>query len=151
MAKPEDPTAAVMAAALEHLVAHDHTFGGGPPPFEEYVVQSGLDPFAGASAEQEGFVARQLTGSERAAAEAAIATFGPVRWIDETEGIVDQLDAGPPTAVLGVGTVMIDGDEALAPVSLLCGSLCGYWLTYRLELIDGAWEVVGDTGEIAIS
>ncbi|MCP4222943.1 MAG: hypothetical protein GY773_06345, partial [Actinomycetia bacterium] len=36
-----------MAAALEELVTKDHTFGSGPPPFSEYLIQSATDPNAG--------------------------------------------------------------------------------------------------------
>ncbi len=148
---PADPTAAVMAAALTHLVTYDHTFGSEDPPFEEYLVQADLDPGAGASAEQAEFEGRALTGAERAAVEDAVGDLAPVRWIDDRDAAARRIDEEPMDALLGVGVVTIDGDEALAPVSLLCGSMCGYWVTYRLVLRDGAWEIVGDTGEITVA
>jgi len=54
--------------------------------------------------------------------------------------------------ILGVGEPRIDGDTALAPVSLWCGGLCGTWLTYRLARDGGgAWRVTGTEGPVAIS
>ena len=37
----------VMAAAMHELVAVNHTFGDGPPPFTDYLIQEQLDPTAG--------------------------------------------------------------------------------------------------------
>ena len=53
--------------------------------------------------------------------------------------------------IIGVGEPSFDGGTALGPVSLRCGGLCGTWLTYRIELMDGAGTVIGTEGPIAIS
>ena len=87
------------------------------------------------------------------AIEGAIRPFGPVRWIDDAgEWQTDDLR---PTiegsAILGVGEPTIDGDIALVPVSLWCGGLCATWLTYRIDRIDGTWQVRGTEGPIAIA
>lgn len=148
---PVDEGAAALAAAVEHLASEDHTFGEGPPPFTEYLIQSHLDPAAGTGM-GEG-TTRPLTRAERSAIEAAVSAFGPVRWIDDP---AEWRDAElRPTiegaVILGVGEPRIDGASALVPVSLWCGGTCGTWLTYRLESVDGDWQVVGTDGPVAIS
>ena len=94
-----------------------------------------------------------MTFAEQAAIEGAVETFGAVRWItDPNEFITDEL---APTidgaAIIGVGEPEFDGDEALVPVSLWCGGLCGTWLTFKLAFTDGGWEVTGIEGPISIS
>ena len=151
----ESDSAALMAAALTQLVTEDHTFGDGPPPFTEYLIEaSTITNSVVASADNDTSDAtRPLTEDERVAVESAIAAFGPVRWVtnpDEwrTDDLTPVIDG---SAILGVGIPSVDGDGALVPVSLWCSGLCGTWLTYRLELIDGAWQVTGIEGPIAIS
>jgi len=155
VAGPEDPaqaSAEMMAVALVQLITVDHTFGEGPPPFTEYLIQSSLDPFAG-NPTGDGGPGRALTADEQAAIEAAVAPFGPVRWIDDpaewrTEDLRPTIEGA---VILGVGEPVIDGTTGLVPVSLWCGGLCGTWLTYRLDFVDGAWSVTGTEGPRAIS
>ncbi len=150
---PEAQTSAeVMAAALVQLITVDHTFGEGPPPFTEYLVQARIDPFAGNPTGGER-PARPLTPEEQAAIESAIGAYGPVRWIDDpadwrTDDLLPSIEGA---VILGVGEPILNGDTALVPVSLWCGGLCGTWLTYRLDLVDGAWTVTGIEGPISIS
>jgi hypothetical protein len=141
----------MMATAVHQLLTVDHTFGGGPPPFTEYLLQTHVDPAAG-TATGSG-AARALTDAEMAAIEEAVAPLGPVRWIDDPdEWRTDDLRPTVDGAVIvGVGEPTIDGDTGLVPVSLWCGGLCGTWLTYELELTGGTWTVIGIDGPIAIS
>lgn len=53
--------------------------------------------------------------------------------------------------IIGVGEPVFDQGDALVPVSLWCGGLCGTWLTCRVVLADGGWTVTGIEGSIAIS
>lgn len=145
------PTSATMAAALRQLVAKDHTFGQGPPPFTEYLILSSLDPAAG-TASNTGAV-RPLTEAEIGAIEAAIGEFGQVTWIDDSSDFISD-DLTPTiegAVIIGVGEPAIDEDTALVPVSLWCGGLCGTWLTYRVDFNSGTWVVVGIEGPRAIS
>ncbi len=147
----DSPTAEVMAAALRQVVTVDHTFGQGPPPFTRYLVQSSTDPVAG-----DGTASGNpgpLTDAEQAAIAAALEDLGPVEFIDDpdqwrTEDLAPTVEG---SVILGVGEPSIDGDSALAPVSLWCGGLCGTWLTYRVELSDGIWTVTGIEGPVAVS
>jgi hypothetical protein len=143
----------MMAAALVELITENHTFGEGPPPFTEYLVQDRIDPSAGeptASAERS---TRDLSGAERAAIEGALSDYGRVRWIeDPNEWRTSDLRPTVEGAViLGVGEPVIQDDTALVPVSLWCGGTCGTWFTYRLELVDNSWVVTGIEGPIAVS
>ena len=156
----ESDSAELMAAALHHLVTEDHTFGQGPPPFTEYLIEdqtvdnSAVVPPDDAN-QGEVVDIRPLTDAERAAVEDAISEFGPVRWVaDPDEWRTDDLQPEiEGSVILGVGAPRLDGDaEALVPVALWCGGTCGTWLTYRLEIDpDGLWQVTGIDGPIAIS
>lgn len=148
----DDQTAEMMAAAIEQLVTVDHTFGSGPPPFTHYLIQSGTDPSAGMP-EGGGSAERPLTSSEQDAIESVLEPFGEVRWIDDpadyrTEDLVPTIEGA---VILGVGEPVIEGSTGLVPVSLWCGGLCGTWLTYRLDQVNGVWEVTEIEGPIAIS
>lgn len=146
-------TPEMMAAALVELITEDHTFGEGPPPFTEYLVQDKIDPSAGdptASAERS---TRDLTDAERTAIEEALAGYGPVRWIDDPDDwrTSDLMPTIEGAAILGVGEPVVQDDTGLVPVSLWCGGTCGTWFTYRLDVVDDSWAVIGIEGTIAIS
>ncbi len=149
---PADDTPAIMAAAVEQLIAVDNTFGEGPPPFSQYLLLDAVDPAAG-SGEAVDAAVRPLTASERSATEAVVSLFGPVQWIGDAEEYRTE-DLRPTVegaVIIGVGEPVLDQGGALVPVSLWCGGSCGTWLTYRVELANGAWTVTGIEGPIAIS
>ena len=149
-----DPTPEILAAAAHQLVTVDHTFGSGPPPFTAFLVQERIDPAAGTATAPDGAEARALTADERFAIEQRLAPLGTVTWIADpddhrTEDLRPTVEGA---AIVGLGEPTIDGDTALAPVSLWCGGLCGTWLTYTLTGdADGTWTVDGIEGPIAIS
>lgn len=141
----------MMSAALVELITVDNTFGAGPPPFTGYFILDRIDPSAGDSTGSSQST-RPLTEEERAAIESAISEYGPVTWIDDpndagTEEVVPDALA----AFLGVGEPVIEDDTAFVPVSMICGNLCGTWLTYRLERADNLWAVAGIEGPVTIS
>jgi hypothetical protein len=145
--------AKVMAAAVLELITENHTFGDGPPPFTEYLIQSSFDPFAGNPTGETAVEVRQLTNAERSAIESVVEPFGAVRWIDDPNEwqTVDLAPTIDGAAIIGVGEPTFDNDEALVPVSLWCGGLCGTWLTYRLAWADQGWRVTGIEGPVAVS
>lgn len=143
----------VMAAAVLELITENHTFGDGPPPFTEFLIQSSLDAFAGNPTGDTAVEVRQLTDAERSAIESVVEPFGAVRWIDDPSEW-QNADLAPTidgAVIIGVGEPTFDNDEALVPVSLWCGGLCGTWLTYRLARADQGWQVTGIEGPIAVS
>lgn len=143
----------VLAAAVVELISVNHTFGEGPAPFTDYLIQSSLDPFAGDPIATEPGGLRDLTSGEQAAILAAVAPYGPVTWIEDPDDFIteDLVPTVEGSAIIGVGEPTFDGDEALVPVSLWCGGLCGTWLTYKLTLTDAGWVVTGTEGPIAVS
>lgn len=152
-APSEADSAALMAAALTELVSEDHTFGEGPPPFTTYLIESSTVEIGAGETEPARGARRPLTEGERAAVEDAISGFGEVRWIsDPDQWVGPELEPSiEGSVILGVGAPVLDGDDALVPVSLWCGGTCGTWLTYRLEGGDGVWRVVGIEGPVSIS
>ncbi len=151
---PDDMRSAeMMAAAIRELVTKDHTFGSGPPPFTEYLIQTSLDPRAGSIETPEVLATRELTDTERTAIEDALAGLGPVRWIDSpskwrTDSLQPVIEG---SVILGVGEPAIEDGTGLVAVSLWCGGTCGTWFTYRISVIDGTWQVVGKEGPFTIS
>jgi hypothetical protein len=143
----------VLAAAVLELITENHTFGDGPPPFTEFLIQSSLDPFAGNPTGDTAVDVRQLTDAERSAIESVVEPFGAVRWIDDPSEwqTVDLAPTIDGAVIIGVGEPTFDNDEALVPVSLWCGGTCGTWLTYRLARADQGWQVTGIEGPIAVS
>ncbi|MGB7860846.1 MAG: hypothetical protein WBM90_10145 [Acidimicrobiia bacterium] len=143
----------MLAVAVEQLITEDHTFGQGPPPFTEYLIQTQIDAFAGDPTATGDDTKRTLTPAEQAAIEEIVTPYGPVRWIDDPdEWRTPELTPTVEGAViLGVGEPVIEGETGLVPVSLWCGGLCGTWLTYRLVLVDEVWEVTGVEGPVAVS
>ncbi len=150
----DDPTPELMATALLQVVTVDHTFGQGQPsPFTDFLIRSNTDPDAGEGlAEGPEPPSRPLTDGERAAVETAVGELGPVTWLEEGE------EWGPPEpsgdsyqVLLGVGVPVADEASWLVPVSMVCGNMCGTWLTYRIEMVEGEWAVTGIEGPVAIS
>ncbi len=150
----ENQTPAIMSVAMERLVTEDNTFGQGPPPFTEYLVQNRLDLGApGGSVRDPVAPRRELTGAERSGITATLEGFGRVRWIDNpddwrTDNLAPSIEG---SVILGIGEPMISGDAAKVFVSLWCGGLCGTWFTYQLQLTDSTWSVTGIDGPVAIS
>lgn len=142
-----------MAVALTQLVTVDHTFGDGPSPFTEYLVQTRTDPQAGDVTGSPDGSTTELSADERAAIETAISEYGPVRWIEDPDEwrTPDLMPVVEGSVILGVGEPSVEGDSALVPVSLWCGGLCGTWFTYRVDLVGDTWTVTGIEGPVAIS
>ena len=146
-------TPEIMAVALVQLVTVDNTFGEGPPPFTEYLIQTKTDPYAGDVGSPASGPTRDLTEDERTAIEEAISGIGPVQWIDDPEEwrTAELTPVVDGSVILGLGEPEIEGDTALVPVSLWCGGLCGTWFSYRIDRVDGSWTVTGIEGPVAIS
>ena len=146
-------TAEMMALALVELITEDHTFGEGPPPFTQYLIQERIDPSAGEPTASAEGTTRDLTQAERTAIEEALSEYGPVRWIDDPDDwrTSDLRPTVEGAVILGVGEPTVRDDTGLVPVSLWCGGICGTWFTYRLDLIESSWVVTGVEGPIAIS
>jgi len=149
---PARDTAGVMASSIRQLITVDNTFGGSPPPFTTYLIQTSTDPYAGTGTEPTA-ASRALTQNERDAIEMVVAPFGSVQWIDDpaeyrTSDLMPTIEG---SAILGVGEPTFDDKGALVPVSLWCSGLCGTWFTYRLQQTSEGWQVTGIEGPRAVS
>ena len=92
-------------------------------------------------------------GNHQAAITEALEPLGDVRWVrglDDFWGPDDQ-PLVPGSVLLGVGEPALDDSAVLVPVSLFCGTTCGSWRTYRVELVDGTARVTGSVGPTVIS
>ena len=157
---PAGDTAQLMAAALQRLVDDEGELPGSTATF---LVRRAIDRYAGVTGGDSdgedtvdpagGCCGRPLTDEELAAIEAALAPSGTVQFIDDAaEGrTADGLPAAEGGVILGVGEPDIDGDTALIPVSMWCGSLCGTYLSYRADRTPDGWRIVGPDGPIAVS
>lgn len=139
-------TGELMTLALKSLVEGVGT--GDDGPVAEYLIQDHLIRAFDGSGDS-----RALSQAERHAIESMMENVGSMRWISDPEDWITP-DYGllkNGAQILGAGEPILDDEGALVPVSLLCGSLCGYWHTYRLHLMNGVWQVVGIEGPRAIS
>lgn len=145
----------VMAAALAYLV-EDLTLGAGQPPLPLYLVEDRTISLATFPAIPEAIDSRPsprpITERERSAIEQALSSYGEVQWIADPGGWFTDLGTIANDAViLSVGEPIADAPGYLVPASLLCGNVCATWLTYRVELVQGIWQVTGTEGPSAVS
>ena len=54
-----------------------------------------------------------------------------------TEAIDGYFESGEPVAVVSIDGVQLDNTNARVKLSLWCGSLCGIFLPYEAEFVDG--------------
>ena len=130
----------ILVQATMHLLRNDTTFGDGHVFPKVLVVDRMKD-------------GTPLTAGQITALTEAIALLGDVEFVaDRDDYITDDLR---PTiegaAIITLGPVTIDGNEATIDMEMWCGGLCGIWLTYALGVGDAGWEVLGPVGPIAIS
>lgn len=134
----------LISSAIVRIISEDNSFGGGVPFDLVYIATlisedfSDLDPLA----------------LDQVAA--ALAGRVELEFIADAEGKITDLFADEEasvglTAVVSVDDIRIADGTAEIDLGLWCGSLCGIWLTYAAELVDGAWQITGTTGPIAVS
>ena len=137
--------AEVLAAAVWQLLTVDHGFGvDTPPPFTGVHVANALGDSPGTPLEP-----LQL---ERIAA-VVNETGATVQYVDDPDGLAAKLfDGAPPSvAVITIAALHLGATQAEVELHLWCGSLCGVYLTYAAEQVDGQWVITGIVGPIAMS
>lgn len=130
----------ILVQATLHLLRNDTTFGDGyvfPAVLMVDHLQDGTP----------------LTADQITVLTTAVSTLSEVEFIgDPNDFITDDLR---PTiegaAIVTLGPVTIDGNNATIDMEMWCGGLCGIWLTYALEIGHAGWEVLGTVGPIAVS
>ena len=133
-------TTEILVQATMHLLRNDTTFGPGHV-FPTVLVVDHLKD------------GTPLTADQITALTTAISSLSDVQFIsDQDDFVTDDLH---PTiegaAIITLGPVTIDNNNATIEMGMWCGGLCGIWLTYALEVGDAGWEVLGTVGPIAIS
>ena len=130
----------ILVQATMHLLRNDTTFGEGHL-FPKVLI---VDHLKGGDS---------LTSGQRAALSTAVSNLSEVEFIGEPNDFITD-DLGPTidgAAIITLGPVTIDGNDATIDMEMWCGGLCGIWLTYALEVGDAGWEVLGTVGPIAVS
>ena len=130
----------ILVQATMHLLRNDTTFGPGHL-FPKVLVVDHLKDGTPLSADQ------------IAALTQAISNLSEVTFISEQNDFITD-DLRPTVegaAIITLGPITIDNNDATIDMEMWCGGLCGIWLTYALEVGDAGWEVLGTVGPIAIS
>ena len=134
--------AELVAAAVHQLVTRNNSFGGGDAfDLVEVAELIGAD------------VSRPLQPLTRELIALAIEPSARVMFVQGADAEIDRLfdEAPQRVAVVSVEDLHIAGQRAELDMRLWCGSLCGVFLTYRAELTERGWEILGTTGPIAVS
>lgn len=141
-ALPEDPSRSqLLGAAISRMVKTDNSFGGGEP-FARIEIATGVGEPPSA----------QLTELDRELIAAEIEDVARVEFVPSAEEAIEGYSGrNAMVAVVSVGEFRIDDDRAEVDLALWCGDLCGVFLTYEAELVDGTWRIIGTTGPIAVS
>jgi ABC-type transport system involved in multi-copper enzyme maturation permease subunit len=151
----EDDTVAIYAAVVRQLYTVDHTFGE-PPNFPAIYMLSATDDRVGdPNAPRTESV--ELPESTRSLlVDVLVASGLPAEflWVDD-RAEVPMDDHG---AVQGGGAMIILGNvhpqqdgSVLVSAKLYFAQLGAGARTYVLEVLDGFWQVTGDTGVVIIS
>lgn len=150
----QEDQAAIYATVARQLYTVDHTFGDQPPNFPVvYLVRRTDDSVGDPNAPQD--EARRLSGSVQTAIVAALEDL-PAKfvWVDSRDEV--PMDAN--STVKDGGTIFTLGNihpqpdgSLLVSGSLYFSSLGAGGRTYILKLVDGSWQIVGDTGVVWIS
>ncbi len=139
----------IYTAVVHQLYTVDHTFGE-PPNFPIiYLVEATDDGVGDPDAPQTN--SNLLLSSVQEAITAALDDL-PAEFIwvgnfnevplDSNTGVVEGNGA-----IITLGNIHFQEDEsALVSASIYIANLAAGGLTYIVERIDGAWQVVGDTG-----
>lgn len=144
LTRPQLDAADVLAAAVRQLLTVDHGFGDAPPPFTAVHVSNAYGGPAGTPLEP-----LQL---ERIAA-VVNETGATVQYVDDPDGLAAKLfdDTPQGVAVITIDALQLGAAQAEVELHLWCGSLCGVYLTYTAEQVDGKWVITGIVGPIAMS
>ena len=134
----------LISGAIVRMITEDNSFGGGIPFDIAYIATLVTADFGDINP----VALDQVT--------AALAGRLEIEFIADAEGKITDLFGAEGQSALSVAVVSVDDiriDDGTAEIDMgfWCGSLCGIWLTYAAELIDGAWMITGTTGPIAVS
>lgn len=151
----ERTTAQIYAAVIRRLVTKDHTFGGGPSPFEYVYVVDG--PIPGAGNVRMGLrpSPQRFPEAVKRAIEGRLGDLPPLEFIADPDSVrLGRQGIGGVEndgVILSLGPIETVQAEVQVSTGLWCGGTCGQWLTYVLGQDGGRWGITGTTGPYAIS
>jgi hypothetical protein len=141
--------AVIYAAVVSQLYTVDHTFGE-PPNFPIiYIVETTDDSVGDTDAPQtkSNLLLRSIQLAITASLDDLPADFV---WVGNSNEVPLDNDTGVVEgngAIITLGNVHFQEDgSALVSASIYIANLAAGGLTYSVERIDSAWQVVGDTG-----
>jgi hypothetical protein len=141
--------AAIYAAVARQLYTVDHTFGEPPNFAMVYLVEATDDSVGDPDAPQtkSNLLLRSIQEAITDALEDLPAEFV---WVKDLNEVPVDNNTGAVEgngAIITLGNVHFQEDgSAFVSASIYIANLAAGGLTYIVERIDGAWQVVGDTG-----
>jgi hypothetical protein len=145
----------VYAAVIRRLVTRDHTFGAAASPFRHIYVVDGVDATAASPANGLGEPGARFDHDLKEALRRELRDLPPLDFVSDPDSVrvgKHGMDGVRNNGVIiTLGPLPRGAKKVKVSNSLWCGGLCGQWLTYVVELREGAWRVTGTTGPAAIS
>jgi hypothetical protein len=150
----------IYAAVIRQLVTKDHTFGGADPGFKVVYVMDGVVKGAG---DVDGNVdesdpAEPFSDNVKAVLRTKLGDLPPIEFVSERAAVVIGTNSGKAIGhvknngvLISLGPIEGSGTRVEVGNSLWISGLAGQWQTYVLQARDGAWNVDGTTGPVAIS
>jgi hypothetical protein len=147
----------IYSAVIRRLILRDHTFGGGPSPFEVVYVVNGAIEGAGRPLRDlfgpapRPFAQEVVNGIRQRLRD----ELPPMRFVRDGESALRRHHRPGGVrndgVIISLGSIRRKRGRVHVPNTLWCGGLCAQWLTYVLSERTGDWRVVGITGPIAVS
>jgi hypothetical protein len=146
----------IYSAVIRRLVTKDHTFGGGPLPFNHVYVVNGAISDAGDPLGNHFGPPKEPFPSELVHdIEQRLQDLPPVRFVSDANDLRRGQEGAGGVKNNGVIITLspIQQKDGKVHVSngLWCGGTCGQWLTYVLVEDGARWKITGTTGPYGIS
>jgi hypothetical protein len=149
-----DRTIAIYSAVIRRLVTRDHTFGRAKSPFKHVYIVDGSVENAG-HVTREGEPGKPFSSQVMEGIRAELRGLPPLDFVPDREAVLlGRYGAGGVKnqgVVISLGPIPAGSDKVKVENNLWCGSTCGQWLTYVVELQNGRWRITGTVGPYAIS
>jgi ABC-2 type transport system permease protein len=147
----EDDQAAIYAAVVRQLYTVDHTFGE-PPNFPVVYLLRPTDDSVGdpnAPRAESRLVPEAVQGTVLAALAAQPDLPAEFKWVDDRDQVPTDANfkVEGDGAIFTLGNIHQQPDESVfVSASLYFAPLGAGGRTYVLKIVEGFWQIVGDTG-----
>jgi hypothetical protein len=141
--------AAIYAAVVRQLYMVDHTFGE-PPDFPIIYLVRATDDSVGDPDAPKTKSNLLLSSIQEAITDALEDLPAEFAWVGDSDEVPRNSQTGAVEgngAIITLGNVHFQEDgSAFVSASIYIANLAAGGLTYIVERIDGAWQIVGNTG-----